>query len=113
MNKQIDIATMRERARAGFNAVVEVAKDPGNFRMSIPAQPGDTDRLLCQVTEDVESLCDEVERLRAALERIREMAVEDIRQERVFVCHSFIYQIEANARAALGLAQTSPSPSNA
>lgn len=107
MSEQIDIKAMRERARAGFNAVVEVAKDPGNFRMSIPAQPGDTDRLLCQVTDDVGSLCDEVERLRGVLQGIREMAVEDIRQERVFVCHSFIHQIEADARAALGLAQTS------
>jgi hypothetical protein len=38
---------------------------------------------------------------RAALKQIHEMAAEDLRVERVFVCHSFLSQIEATSRAAL------------
>jgi hypothetical protein len=42
----------------------------------------------------------ELARLRTALEQIREMAAEGLRADRVFVCHSFLSQIEATARAA-------------
>jgi len=54
-----------------------------------------------QVEAERDSLAARVAVLESALRDIHEMAAEDLRVERVFVCHSFLYQIEANARAAL------------
>lgn len=44
----------------------------------------------------------ETERARVALRAIHELADSDLRNGCIFVCHSSLHQIEANARAFIG-----------
>jgi hypothetical protein len=46
------------------------------------------------------------ERFKTSLEQIQTMAAEDLRVDRVFVCHSFLSQIEATAHAALSATES-------
>ena len=59
MNKLTEqqIAEIEARAKRAFTEVVEISKDSDkNFRMSIPVQPTDSDRVLIATCDDVETL---------------------------------------------------------
>jgi hypothetical protein len=70
-----------------------------DYHMELIGDPNDLS-FIEHSREDIPALTKEVRRLREVLEGIRQIADEDIREGKAE--HNCIYQIEADARAALG-----------
>jgi hypothetical protein len=68
-----ELGAIEARAKKADAAIIAVAADPHAFRMSIPPQADDTDRLIGQLAhEDVPALIAEVRSSRSALAALLE-----------------------------------------
>lgn len=67
-----DLTAVKERREAAYEWVFARCKGEARFRMTIPAQPDDTDTLLCNALKDSEALERELTKARAENARLRD-----------------------------------------